>query len=215
MVTLTTNTDSLRARGRVTSNYIWQWLWWCYVGWAVVCTSISFKKIIECHSSLKTVFSNWHWLENTDSINVWYSITHNAALHYNVCIYSSCVRSNDTSEGEGGTSIEGRVATAMEGQRWDGSRHCTDRTVITHTFTINWELTFDSNREGQKFKMIHNCPRYGLNTSTDVISSLRGVEAIKDQSAYETNISGRTNSRNGEVLSATNDIAPWIKPLHC
>jgi hypothetical protein len=49
---------------------------------------------------------------------------------------------------------------------------------------------------------------------TGVFSSLRGVEAIEDQSAYETNISGRTNSRNGEIFSTANDTAPWIKPLH-
>ena len=80
---------------------------------------------------------------------------------------------------------------------------------------MNRMLTFDLNREVQKFRMIRNCPRYGLKSSTGVISSLRGVEAIEDQSAYETNISGRTNSRNGEVFSTANDIAPWIKPLHC
>jgi hypothetical protein len=52
---------------------------------------------------------------------------------------------------------------------------------------------------------------------TGVFSSLRGVEAIEDQSAYETNIShcGRTNSRNGKVSSTANDISPWIEPLHC
>ena len=76
-------------------------------------------------------------------------------------------------------------------------------------------LTFDLNGEGQKLKMIDNCSRNGLKSSTGVVSSLRGVEAIEDKSAYEMNISGGTNSRNGKVLSTANDIAPWIKPLHC
>ena len=43
--------------------------------------------------------------------------------------------------------------------------------------------------------MVDACFRYGLKSFTGVISSLRGVEAIEDKSAYETNISGRTNSR--------------------
>jgi hypothetical protein len=56
--------------------------------------------------------------------------------------------------------------------------------------------------------MVDNCSRNGLKSSTGVDSSLGGVEAIEDQSAYETNISGRTNSRKGEVFSTANDIAP-------
>ena len=63
--------------------------------------------------------------------------------------------------------------------------------------------------------MVDACFRYGLKSFTGVISSLRGVEAIEDKSAYETNISGRTNSRSGEVSSTANDISSWIKPLHC
>ena len=62
--------------------------------------------------------------------------------------------------------------------------------------------------------MVDNCSRNNLKSSACVISSLGGVEAIEDQSACETNISGRTSSRNGEVLSTADDIAPWIKPLH-
>ena len=72
------------------------------------------------------------------------------------------------------------------------------------------------NREDHKFRMVSNRSRYGLKSSAGVDSSLRGVEAIiEDKSAYETNISGRTSSRNSEVLSITDDISPWIKPLHC
>ena len=77
------------------------------------------------------------------------------------------------------------------------------------------ELTFYSNSEGHRFRVVGNCPRYGLKSSTGVISSLRGVEVIEDQSAYEIDVRGWTSSRNGEVLSTANDIAPWIKPLHC
>ena len=80
---------------------------------------------------------------------------------------------------------------------------------------MNTELTFDLNWEGQKFRMVRNCPRYGLKSSAGVDSSLRGVEAIENQSAYETNISSRTCCRNGEVFSTANDTSPWIKPLHC
>ena len=63
--------------------------------------------------------------------------------------------------------------------------------------------------------MVDNRSRNGLKSSTGVIASLRGVVAIEDQSAYETNISGRTNSRNGKIISTANDTSPWIKPLHC
>ena len=80
---------------------------------------------------------------------------------------------------------------------------------------MNRMLTFDLNGKNKKFRMVRNCSWNGLKSSAGVIASLRGVEAIEDQSAYETNISGRTNSRNGEVISTANDIAPWIKPLHC
>ena len=79
----------------------------------------------------------------------------------------------------------------------------------------NWELTFDSNSEGHRFRMVDSYPRYGLKSSTGLISSLGSIEAIEDQSTYETKISGRTDTRNGEVFSTANDIAPWIKPLHC
>ena len=63
--------------------------------------------------------------------------------------------------------------------------------------------------------MVHNYSRYDMKSSTSVNSSLRGVEAVEDQSADEVNISGGTIKRNGEVFSISNDIAPWIKPLHC
>ena len=46
--------------------------------------------------------------------------------------------------------------------------------------------------------MVDNYPRYGLKSSTGVISSLGGIKAIEDQSTYETNISGRTDARNGD-----------------
>ena len=52
-----------------------------------------------------------------------------------------------------------------------------------------------------------------MKSSTGVISSLGGVEAIKDKPADEMNIKSRTNSRNGEVLSTANDTFTWIKPL--
>ena len=90
------------------------------------------------------------------------------------------------------------------------------KNCINHLYIyMNKMLTFDLNREGQKFRMVDNCSRDGLKSSTGIISSLRGIEAVKDQSAYEMNISGRTNSRNGKVLSTADDTSPWINPLHC
>ena len=62
--------------------------------------------------------------------------------------------------------------------------------------------------------MIDNCSKNGLKNSTGVLSCLGGVEAVEDQTAYETNISGRTSSRNGEICSIGNDIAHRIKPLY-
>ena len=62
--------------------------------------------------------------------------------------------------------------------------------------------------------MVDNCSRNILKCSTGVLSSLGGVEAAEDQTAHETNISGRTSSRNGEICSIGNDIAPRVKPLH-
>ena len=55
--------------------------------------------------------------------------------------------------------------------------------------------------------MVDNSSRYGLKTSTDVGSTLRSVEPIEEQSAYETSISGRTNSPLLMILP--------LGPSHC
>ena len=62
--------------------------------------------------------------------------------------------------------------------------------------------------------MVNNSSRNGLKCSTGVLSSLGGVEVIEHETAYETNISGRISSRNGEICSSGNDIAPRVEPLH-